>query len=71
MNKETGDFVEAVKDHRVSPHDDRYRVVAVCKTICADEKSFRVREYPDTEKAEKIDRVTQISYEVVIADFLV
>ena len=57
-----------MEDQRVPPHDDCDGVVAHDQAVGAYEESFAVREEPDGHKQEKVDEVTQISEEVVVAD---
>lgn len=63
-------LVHGVEYERVPPHDDGDGVVAHGQTVCCNEQALRLREDPDTEDHEDVDKVAQVSEEVVVA-FLV
>ena len=71
MNEETGHLVETVEDHRVSPHGNGNGVVSEGKTVCADEESLRIREEPDSAHAQEVDKITEISQEVMVTPSMV
>ncbi len=60
MDEQTGNLIEAVKNHRVPPHCYSDGVVSESQTVCTDEESFRLREEPDGEHAEKIYKIAEI-----------
>lgn len=61
------DLVHTVEHHRVPPHGDCNRIVSESQAERANEKPFRVREDPNTQHAEQIDKVAEIGQEVVVA----
>jgi hypothetical protein len=65
------DFVQAVEDETVPPHHDRNRIVAEAQAVCTDEQSLGLREEPNAQHHQKVDKVTQIRQEVMIADLVV
>ena len=65
------DLIHRVEHERVPPHDDSDGVVAHDQTVCGDEQALRLRNYPNAQDGEDIDKVTQISQEVVVALFMV
>jgi hypothetical protein len=67
VNEQTGDLVEAMEDHRVSPHSYGNSVVSECQTVGTDKESFRLREEPDGAHTEKVDEVTEVSQKVMIS----
>src|SRR6266487_1967574 len=71
MNKQTGDFIEAVEYHRVPPHGYGDRIVSECQTISTDEEPFRIREEPDCAHTQEVDKVAEICQEVVVASSVV
>lgn len=71
VNEETGYFVEAVENHRISPHSYSNGVVSKCEAVCTDEKTFRVGEEPDCAHAKEVDKIAKIRQEVVIASFVI
>jgi hypothetical protein len=60
-----------MKDHRIPPHSNSDGVVSIGETVRTDEKSFRVRKYPDAQHGEEIDEVTQVGQEVVVATLVI
>ena len=60
-------LVHTVEDHRVAPHGDRSRIVSESQAESANKEPFRVGEDPNTQHAEQIDKVAEISQEVVVA----
>ena len=64
-------LVQRVKDHRIPPHGYSDGIVAISKTISADEQSLRLRGNPNSEQPEQVDKVAEISEEVVVAAFMV
>lgn len=71
VDEETSDFVEAVENHRVPPHGYCDRVVSKCQAVCADEQSFRVWEEPDGAHAQEVDKVAEISQEIMVSSLAV
>ena len=65
------DFVQAVEDKAVPPHHDRDRVIAEAQAIRADEESLGLREEPNAQHHQKVDKVAEICQEVMIADLVV
>ena len=53
-----GDFVKTVEYQTIPPHHNSDRIVAETETVGADEKSLGLREKPDAEDHEQIDKVT-------------
>ena len=66
-----GYFVQAVKDQTVPPHGDRNGIIAKCQTKSADEKALGLREEPDGQDQEHVDKVAKIGKEVVEANLVV
>lgn len=60
------DFIHTVEDHGVPPHSNRNGVISVRQAICADEQSLRVREDEEAEHTHHVDKVTEVSKEIVI-----
>lgn len=67
MDEETGHFVQGVEDERVAPHDDGHGIVSIGQTVGADEEPFRLREAPDREQQEEVDKIAQVSEKVVVS----
>jgi hypothetical protein len=65
VDKNGGNFVQAVEDHHASPHGYTDRVVSEGQAVGANKKSSRPREQPDSTHAEDIDKVTKIGQEKV------
>ena len=47
MDEETSDLVEAMEDHRISPHSNSDSVVSKCQTICADKEPLGIWKSPN------------------------
>lgn len=60
-----------MKDHRVPPHGYGDGVIPKGQAVGADKQTFRVREEPDRAHAQKIDEVTEVGKEVMVASFVV
>ena len=67
MDKQAGDFVQGVENQGVPPHDNSDGIVAVCKTVGADEEAFGSGEGPNGKQAERIDEIAEVGEEIVIA----
>lgn len=46
-----------MKDEAVAPHGDCDCVITIRKAVCADEQPLAIREYPDRQHAERVDKV--------------
>ena len=61
------DFVHAVEDERVPPHDNGDGVVPHTEAVSGDEKALRVGKDVDGHDHKDVDKVAQIGQEVVVA----
>ena len=52
-----GNFIQAMQDKTIPPHDNCNSVVAKSKTICRDEEPLRLRKEPNREDEEEVDEV--------------
>lgn len=60
-----------MKNHRVSPHGNSHGVISVCQTPRTQKEPFGVGEHPHAKDGEEVDKVTQISKEVMVTDLAV
>lgn len=56
-----------MKHHRVSPHGNRYRIVAICEAVGADEESLRLGGNPDYQQEQQIDKVAEVGQKIMVA----
>lgn len=66
-----GDLVQRMEDHRVPPHGDSDGIVAISKTVGADQESLRLRGNPDGAQHQQVDKVAKVRQEVVVPSFVV
>lgn len=60
-----------MKDQAVPPHGNCYSIIAERQTVGADEKAFGLREEPDGQNEEHVDKIAKIRQEVVEANLVV
>lgn len=51
------DLVHAMEDHGIPPHSNRHGVIAKCEAERADKQPCRLREDPNAQHAEHVDKV--------------
>lgn len=71
MDEETCNFVEAMENHRVSPHGYRNCIITKSETEGADEEAFGLGKDPDTEEHHEVDKVAKVGQEVVVPYFAI
>ena len=71
VDEETGNFVEAVENHRIPPHSYGDGVISKGETEGADEETLGLGENPYTEKDHEVDEIAEIGQKVVITDFTI
>ena|SRR5450756_1490693 len=65
VDKDCGNFVQAVEDHQASPHGYTDGIVSKGQAVGTDEKSRRPREQPDRTHTKYIHNVAKIGQEEV------
>jgi hypothetical protein len=63
VDKDSGNFIQAVKDHQASPHSYTDCVVSEGQAVGANKKSSRPREQPDGTHTEDVDGVAEVCQE--------
>lgn len=67
VDEERSNLVEAVKDERVTPHDNSDGIVSVGETVCGHKEALGRRKDPNRQQQQEVDEVAEIGEEVVVA----
>lgn len=58
VDEERRDLVKAVENQRVSPHNNRHRIISKCQAKCRREESLGAWKRPYAEHKEHVDEIT-------------
>jgi hypothetical protein len=60
-------FVHRVKNKRIPPHGNGDGIIPISQAVCTDEEALGLREHPDAQDTQSVDKIAEVRKEVMVA----